>query len=137
MSTPPVPYLLLFRDAPLETYSSMSSDQRAALLQRWNDWFDGIAAKGQMVDGRPLHNEGRVVSGPRGERIVDGPFAEAKEAVAGYFLINVSGADEATAIAQQCPMLPYGMTVEVRPVAGACHLALSLGRTTMKECATA
>lgn len=132
-----VPYLLIFRDAPPETYAGMSAPQRAELLQRWNDWFDGIAANGQLEDGRPLDAGGRVISGPNGERIVDGPFAEAKEAVAGYFLINVSGLDEATVIARKCPMLPYGMTVEVRPVAGACHLALSLGRTTMKECATA
>jgi hypothetical protein len=60
--------------------------------------------------------------------VTDGPFAESKEAVAGYFLLDIAGLDEAVAIAQECPGLPYGARVEVRPVAGECPLAGELKR---------
>ncbi|HVU35924.1 MAG TPA: YciI family protein, partial [Opitutaceae bacterium] len=61
-----------------------------------------------------------VISGAQGERVTDGPFAEATEGIGGYFFLTVDSLDEATRVAQQCPSLPYGMVVEVRPVADAC-----------------
>lgn len=52
--------------------------------------------------------------------MADGPFAESKEAIGGYFLLEVDGFDEAMAIAKKCPALDYGVNVEVRPVAARC-----------------
>ncbi len=63
-----------------------------------------------------------MVSGKNGRSVSDGPFAESKEAVGGYFLLNVSTFEEALAIAQQCPGLDHGAQVEVRPVAEICPL---------------
>jgi hypothetical protein len=70
-----------------------------------------------------LEKEGKVVSGKNGRLVSDGPFAESKEAVGGYFLLEVNTLDEAVAIAQQCPGLPYGVKIEVRPVAETCPIA--------------
>ncbi len=109
-------FLLLFRNAGEESHRHLTPEQRVALAKQWNDWFDGLAAAGKAQHGRPLALTGRVVSGPRGERITDGPFAEATEVVGGYVYLTVSDLDEATAIAQQCPGLPLGLTVEVREV---------------------
>ncbi len=114
---PAVPFLLLFRDTGPATHQHLSPEQREQLTQQWNDWYDGLAAQGKVQHGRPLELNGRVVSGPRGERVVDGPYAEAKEVVGGYFFLTVADLDEATEIAKQCPSLPLGLTVEVRPVA--------------------
>ncbi len=58
-----------------------------------------------------------MVSARRGKLVSDGPYAEAKEVVAGYFMLTVDSLDEATEIAKQCPSLPLGLTVEVRPIA--------------------
>lgn len=118
---PKSPYLLIFRDVSPEVYKAMSPDQRQQLMQQWNAWYDGLAAAGKVQHGHPLEGSGRVVTGARGERVSDGPFAEATEGIGGYFLLTVSGIDEATAIAQRCPSLPYGMSVEVRPVADVCE----------------
>ena len=52
----------------------------------------------------------------------DGPFAESKETIGGYFLLKVDTMDEAVAVAQQCPGLAYGIQVEVRALAGECPL---------------
>jgi len=110
------PFLLLFRNTGPETHQHLSREQREQLTQQWNDWYDGLAAKGKVQHGRPLGPQGRVVSGARGQRVTDGPYAEAKEAIGGYFFLTVADFDEATEIAKMCPGLPLGLTVEVRPV---------------------
>lgn len=128
MDTPTSPYLLIFRDAGPDVYAKLSADERQQLMHRWNAWYDGLAAAGKVQHGHPLEAQGRVVSGARGERITDGPFAESTEAIGGYFLLTVADLDEATAIAQACPSLPLGMRVEVRPVAGECRALGVRGR---------
>ncbi len=132
METKSSAYRLLFREAPPETYAVMPPEQREQLLQRWNNWADGLVAQGKMRHGHPLEPQGLTISGARGQHIVDGPFAETKEAIGGYFYLEGVDLAEATAIARQCPQLQHGMVIELRPVAGACHLAHSLGRQTMK-----
>lgn len=110
-------FLLLFRNTGPDTHAHLTPAQREDLTRQWNAWYEGLAAQGKVQHGRPLGLGGRVVSGMRGERVTDGPFAEAKEVVGGYFFLSVADIDEATAIAKKCPGLPLGLTVEVRPVA--------------------
>ncbi len=123
METSTAPYMLLFRDTTPEVYGAMTPEKRDECMRNFYGWHDGLEAAGKMGHAHPLIAEGRVVSMPRGGRIVDGPFSEAKETIGGYFLIHVSGLEEATEIARKCPSLQYGMTVEVRPVAACCPLA--------------
>ncbi len=112
-----VPHLLIFRDAGPEPYAALTPAQRTALARQWSEWVDGLIAQGKMQSGHPLQPGGCVVSGKRGELTTDGPFAETKEAVAGYLFLTVENFAEAQAIARQCPSFPYGITVEVRSVA--------------------
>jgi hypothetical protein len=67
-----------------------------------------------------LQDDGKIVSGKKGRTVADGPFAESKEAIGGYFYLQVADEVEAVAIAQQCPGLEYGAVVEVRAIAGMC-----------------
>lgn len=108
--------MLIFRNAGPDTHAHLSSEQRT-LAKQWNDWYDGLARAGKVEHGRPLALGGRVVSGANGDRVIDGPYAEGKEIIGGYFFLKVADLDEATAIAKHCPGLPLGLTVEVRPVA--------------------
>src|SRR5438105_13103039 len=86
------------------------------------NWFKRLTEEGKAVAGNPLEREGKIVTGK--DRVVsDGPFAESKEAVGGYFLLDVATMDEAVAIARECPGLPYGIRVEVSPVAGESPIA--------------
>ena len=112
----PAPYLLLFRNAGEESHRHLTPEQRQRLTRQWNDWYAGLVAQGKVEDGRPLGLGGRVVSGERGRSVTDGPYAEAKEAVGGFFIVQAADLDEATAIAQGCPGLAIGLTVEVRPI---------------------
>ncbi|MFO1452036.1 MAG: YciI family protein [Opitutaceae bacterium] len=116
-SPPQVPFLLLFRNAGPDTHAHLSPEQQRDLAGQWNAWYESLARQGKVQHGRPLELTGRVVSGDRGQVVVDGPYAEAKEAVGGYFFLTVADMEEATEIAKRCPGLPLGLTVEVRPIA--------------------
>ena len=110
------PHLLIFRDADPGVYARMTPELRTELAQQWGAWVDDLMARGKMVSGHPLELGGCVISGKTGERVTDGPYAEAKEAVAGYLFLTVKDFAEAQAIARHCPSLPHGISVEVRPV---------------------
>jgi hypothetical protein len=132
MATEPSAFLLLVRETRPETYEAMSPPETRAALDRWNAWVDRMTASGKLVAANSLAAGVRMVSGHRGEHVVDGPFVEAKELVGGFFLLSDTTLDQATAIARECPNLPHGMTVEIRQVQGACHLARAIGWDTMR-----
>jgi hypothetical protein len=135
METTASPFLIFFREAP-DMYRGMTQEDKDELSAQWNAWYEGLEAQGKVQHGHPLLPESRIVSGPRGERVVDGPFAEAKEAIGGYFLLTVKDFDEATEVAQRCPSLRLGMTVEVRPVAHSCPALNVKGRAAKPQPAT-
>lgn len=118
------PFLLIFRNTGPENTAHLSTEQREAVIGRWNAWFEELLAKGKAVEGQPLQPEIRVVSASRGTRVVDGPFAESKEAVGGYVKLLVSGIDEALEIAQRHPGLDHGLIIEVRAMTPDCHLGV-------------
>ena len=113
-------YMFLFRGN--EWQKGLSPEEMQKVASQWMAWFERLAAQGKVTAGSPLEKEGKVVSGKNGRVISDGPFAESKEAVGGYFLLQVNSLDEAIALAQECPGLAYGAKVEVRPVAESCPL---------------
>ena len=88
-------------------------------------WFKRLTDDGKAIAGNPLERESKIVSG-KNRVVSDGPFAESKEAIGGYFLLDVASFDDAVAIARECPGLPHGVQVEVRPVAGECPIASEL-----------
>jgi hypothetical protein len=117
-STTKSDYLLLFRGNMWDR--GLSPEQLQKVVSDWFAWFERLKDEGKCTGGHPLEKEGKIVSGKQGRTVADGPFAESKEAVGGYFYLQVSDVDEAIEIARQCPGLEYGAVVEVRPVAEIC-----------------
>jgi hypothetical protein len=111
-------YMLIFRGT--DWYKGLSSEEMQQVGDKWMAWFKGLMASGKAVAGNPLEREGKIVG--KNRVVSDGPFAESKETIGGYFLLKVNTMDEALAIAKDCPGLPFGIRVEVRPVAGECPL---------------
>ena len=111
-------HMLLFRGNHWD--KDLSPEQIQDVMTRWMAWFEDLMEDGRAKSGQPLQREGKIVSGKNGHTVADGPFAESKEAIAGYFLLTVETMDEALAIAKLCPALEYGMNVEVRPVSECC-----------------
>jgi hypothetical protein len=116
--TPTTDYLLLFRGTNWDKH--LSPEQLQKLVTDWYTWFERLKQEGKCAGGHPLQAEGKIVSGKKGRTIADGPFVESKEAIGGYFYLQVASESEAVAIAQQCPGLEHGCVVEVRPVADMC-----------------
>ncbi len=115
-------FMLIFRGN--DWSKGLSPEQMQQVAGQWMAWFERLTNQGKALAGAPLEPKGKVVSGKNGRVVADGPFAESKEAVGGYFLLRVDTFEEALAIAQECPGLPYGAKIEVRPVAEACPMAL-------------
>jgi hypothetical protein len=107
-------YMLLFRGT--DCYNLLSPEEIQEVMSRWTAWFDRLSQQGKAKAGQPLRNEGAIVSGKKGVSVADGPFAESKEAIAGYIFLQVNNLDEAVEIAKECPGLEYGASVEVRAV---------------------
>src|ERR1041385_3339473 len=108
-------YLLLFRGSQWD--KGLSTERLQKVMEQFKGWFERLQQEGIVKAGQPLEREGRIVSKAT---ISDGPFAESKEAIGGYFIVQADTLDEAVAIARQSPVIEYGSTVEVRPIAGEC-----------------
>ena len=127
-------YMLLFRGT--NWGDELTQEQLQKVVLDWAAWFEGLTKQGKALGGHPLEREGKIVSGKGGRVISDGPFAESKEAIGGYFYLRVADFDEALEIARQCPGLQYGAQVEVRPVAEMCTVRAKAIREGMTELAS-
>ena len=104
-------FMLLIRGGdPDET---MSPEEMQAVIQQYVRWSQNLQSAGKLEASEKLCDDGRVVSVKNG-KIVDGPFTETKEAVGGYFMVNVADYAEACQIARECPVLKRDGVVEVR-----------------------
>jgi hypothetical protein len=109
---------MLFLHTPPAGPRQFSPDELQGVIQRYAAWSKGLAADGRLVGGHKLRDdEGRVLKKKNNETTVtDGPYAELKEVVGGYFHITAESYDEAVQIARNCPHLDYGGTIEVRAI---------------------
>jgi hypothetical protein len=116
MTTPTITseYMLLFRGMHWD--KNLSPEEIQNVMSRWIAWFDRLTQEGKAKAGQPLTEKGKIISGKKGQKVVDGPFAESKESIAGYILLQAATLDEAVKIAKECPGLDYGISVEVRLV---------------------
>jgi hypothetical protein len=119
-------YMLLFRGNHWD--KKLSPEELQQSMSKWTRWYDQLVQQGKIKSAHPLMPEGRVISQKKGQPVADGPFAESKEAIGGYFFLQQSNLDEAVRIAKKCPLLEYGMTVEVRPVAEQCPTLQRISR---------
>ena len=111
-------YMLMIVE-PRGQRDSRSEDDGRALYAEMVEFGQGLAARGQLLASESLRPDSHGVRiQRRGEHasLIDGPFAEAREMVGGFFLIECAGRDEAVKIAQACPAARCA-TVEVRECA--------------------
>jgi hypothetical protein len=108
-------YMLLIY---LDEQKPVSETERQECYAESTQLAQQLHSSGQYIGANPLHPTSMATSVRLrdGKRLVtDGPFAETREQLGGYFLINAKDLDEAIAIAAKIPMARKG-TVEVRPV---------------------
>jgi hypothetical protein len=105
-------YLLLFRNT--SWHKDLSPEEIQHHMARFTAWFERLSNEGQFKGGGPLAHDGKIIA--RRNAVTDGPFAESKEAVAGFFIIQADNLEQAVEIANGCPGLAFGQTVEVRAI---------------------
>ena len=112
-------YLLLIYLNPQSRaiWEGFTDDQRAAGLQVYAALNEELAASGELIISERLADPAMTQRVPprNGNSVTDGPFAEVKEQIAGFYLVQCTSADRALQIARRIPETPGGV-VEVRPV---------------------
>jgi hypothetical protein len=110
-------YVMLIYETPRNIEARGSADP-APYIAAWHAYHKALLAAGAYVDGAPLKDIAtattvRLKDG--GRHVQDGPFAEAKEQLGGFIIIDVPSLDAALEWAARCPASASG-AVEVRPI---------------------
>ncbi len=108
-------YIYLLHHAP-GAYDDVSPDDMQDIVARYRKWVARLKDAGAYVASERLENDGRTLTGIGGRlRVSDGPYIEAKDLIAGFYLIDAADYDTAVDLARDCPVLERG-TIEVREI---------------------
>lgn len=111
-------YLILATETPDAFAARVDPDRAGEYWSAWSGYIEALAMAGVMESAGGLQppETATTVRVEDGRRIVeDGPFADTKEQLGGYFVIDVADLDEALVWAERCPSASYA-SVEVRPL---------------------
>jgi hypothetical protein len=109
-STPKNEYLLLSRG---KWDPTKSNEEIQAAINSFYAWYEQLVAEGTFKPGQRLAVECKLVT-PTG--VIDGPFAESKEVIGGYWFIVAGSLAEAASIAANNPCIACGLSFEIRPI---------------------
>jgi hypothetical protein len=114
-------YAILIYDAESANPSSEPPppEVQQAVMSEYNAYTQGLRDSGALQAGEALQpaTTATTIRQQNGQNITtDGPFAETKEALGGFYIVEARDLDEALALGAQCPGLKYGSSIEVRPV---------------------
>ena len=112
-------FLFLMRGADWD--KGLSPRDAQSGMEAMLAWLNDLTERGILQGGQPLDFRGSVVRA-KDDVVMDGPYIESKEAVGGYLLIHATTMEEALAAAHSCPVLKFGLVIEVRPTLINCHI---------------
>lgn len=105
-------FMILLRNETMD-FAAYSPEDMQRILSDFDEWNAKMIREGRLIASGNLQNgTGKTIRA--GNVVTDGPYSEAKEAIAGFFLIEAEDYAEATEIAAGCPFIPRGGSVEVR-----------------------
>jgi hypothetical protein len=108
-------FIYLFRGGENHAHNAANSEAAQKNMQAWMSWMGSMQQQGILAGGEPLQPTGKHVTGSK-KVVTDKPFAEGKEMVGGYLIINAKDIHEAVEISKGCPIFEEEGIVEVRPV---------------------
>jgi hypothetical protein len=110
-------FVFLFRATDSARQAAMGTPESAQQsMQAWLAWIRDLDAKGHLKHpGQPLDVAGKVVRGPH-KIVTDGPYAEAKDLILGFIVVEARDLADAAELSKGCPMLDGDGSVEIRPV---------------------
>lgn len=95
--------------------SHLSPEAQQAHMQKWFAWVEKLSQEKKYVAGEALLPGGKTIRGSK-KSVTDGPYAEGKEIVGGFFVVEAKDLNEAVEMAKACPDYELGGIVEVREV---------------------
>ena len=107
-------YMVIFRGMLCDKGPSPEEIQTVA--SQWTAWSDRLTQQGKIKSSRTFVNQGKIVSYKKGQVVIDDCFAETKETIFGYALVEANSLTEAVKITKECPSLSYGARAEIRPI---------------------
>ena len=108
-------FIILPYDKP-DDFVELSPQEIEAIIRKYVDWTDRLKTKGRLVEHSKLvDGEGRVLrgAGPKLD-VTDGPFAETREIVGGFWIVEAPSYDEVVRWCHDCPHLEFGGTLSIR-----------------------
>jgi hypothetical protein len=110
-------YMLLLQKTDVD-FSQFSPEQIQGVTQDYMNWRNKVASDGREIGGDKLADEGgkQLVMEDGKLRITDGPYAEVKEILGGYFSISADSYDDAVELSKDCPHLKYGGQINIRQI---------------------
>jgi hypothetical protein len=110
-------YLLMLHETPGD-YASLSPAQMQEEVARYGAWAGDLAQRGLLVSGEKLVDDGgrHLKAGANGHLASDGPYAEAKDVIGGFFMIKAANDAEAEKLAATCPHLRGRNWIEIRRI---------------------
>jgi hypothetical protein len=107
-------FVFMFRGGGIVVKPPLPPAEIGAHLAKWTEWVGGLVKAGlaDMPPG-PLENSGKTLRGSA-KTVTDGPYAETKDLVTGFLIINAPSLDAAVELARGCPIFEYSGSVEVR-----------------------
>lgn len=108
-------FMLIFHGGSDLADATRSPEAMQKHMQKWFAWVEKLKKEGRYLSGEPLEPNGKFISGPK-KVVTDGPFAESKELVGGYFIIQAKDIQEAVRLCDDYPDYALNGKIEVRPV---------------------
>ncbi len=108
-------FLYLFRHQQ-EGWKPASPEEMQQRMTAWMSWLEDLKNAGKLVArGERLDSTGKLVRG-KAKTVTDGPYAEAKDTIGGYMLVEASDLAQAAELSKGCPILEGEGMVEIRPI---------------------
>lgn len=110
-------FMLLLHENPSD-FADLSPEDIERIIGEYSAWRTQLEKDGRLVGGHKLKDEGGRHLSQKGDKVqvVDGPYAEAKEIVGGYFLVKAADYNEAVTLCESSPHLRYGGRIELREI---------------------
>jgi hypothetical protein len=108
-------FMLIFHGGSDVAPEMKSPEAMQKHMQKWFAWIEKLQKEGRYEGGEALLPHGKFVSGPN-KIVTDGPFAESKELVGGYFIVLAKDLNDAVSLTNDYPDFIFNGKVQVRPV---------------------
>ncbi len=105
-------FILLIRGE--DKFNALAPSEAQAMVEKFSAWAQKLRSENRLVDAEGLAPTGRIISSEDGV-LTDGPFAETREMVGGYYTFTADSLEHAIEIAKECPGLLIDGSLELRP----------------------